>query len=83
MRVAAYGSDALDAEIEWLDWVACRLQERHDEAAKAAVDVQPNVVLLRKLAKSDDVVLASVWEIYRRSYELKERGVFADRLCRK
>ena len=81
--VAADRSDALDPEVERRRREPGSLEEGHDEAAQAAVDVQTDAVLRCELPENDDVVLASVWEIYRRSYELKERGVFADRLCRK
>lgn len=71
VRVAANSGDALDPEVERLRWVTGCLEERHDEAAKAAVDVKSDAVLGREFAKSDDVVLASVREIDSRSYELK------------
>ena len=62
--VAADRSDSLNSEVKGLHWEASRLQEWHDEAAEAAIDVQTDVVLLSQLAQGDDVVLAAVWEVY-------------------
>ena len=70
VSVAADGGDALDPEIKRCDWETCLLEEGHDEAAQAAVDMEANLVLRGELAQTDDVILASIWEIDGRSYDL-------------
>ena len=64
VRVAADRGDALNPEVEKRGREAGGLEERHDEAAQAAVDVQANVVLRRELPEGDDVVLAAIWEVH-------------------
>jgi hypothetical protein len=64
MSITADARDSIDAEVKRCDWEPCLLEEGHDEAAEAAVDVQPDVALLRELAERDDVVLAPVGEVH-------------------
>ena len=70
VRVAANRSDALDTEVEWLDGETCRLEEGHNEASEAAVDVQTNLVLGSELSERDNVVLVAVREVYCGTNEL-------------
>ena len=72
MSVAADGGDALDPEIKRCDWETCLLEEGHDEAAQAAVDVQADVVLGSKLAERDDIVLAPIGEVDGGANELQK-----------
>jgi hypothetical protein len=62
--IAADARHTLNTEVEGLDREPSLLEERHDEAPEAAVDVQTNVLFLRKLAESDNVVLAPVREVH-------------------
>jgi hypothetical protein len=71
VRVTADASDPLDAEVERSGWEAGLLKEGHDERAEAAINVQTDVVLLRKLTKRDDVVLAAVGEVHCRADDLR------------
>ena len=70
VSVATDAGDPLDPEVEWLHRKSGFLQEWHDEAAQTAVDVQAELVLGRKLAKRDNVILAPVWEVYSGTNEL-------------
>ena len=70
MRVATNSGHTLYPKVERLRRVACCLEEWHDETAQAAIDVKSDVVLGGELAKRYNIVLASVWEIDGRSYEL-------------
>ena len=68
--VTADRSDARHPEVERRGGEARRLEEGHDEAAEAAVDVQADAVPRRKLAQRDDVVLAAVREVNCGAYDL-------------
>lgn len=70
MRVAANGSDTLNPEVKRLYREACRLEEGHDEAAEAAVDVQTDIALLGQFSKCNNIVLAAVWEVNGGTYKL-------------
>ena len=70
MGIAADTGDTLDSEVERPHGEPGLLQERHDEAAQAAVDVQADAVPRRELAQRDDVVLAAVREVNCGAYDL-------------
>jgi hypothetical protein len=70
VSIATDARHSFDTEVERLNREASLLEEWHDEAPKAAIDMQANVVLFRKLAKSNDVVLASIREIHSGTDEL-------------
>lgn len=72
VRITADCSHTLDPEVERFDRIACLLEEGDDKATKAAVNVQAEVVSLCELAKSDDVIFVSVWEVYARSDQLSK-----------
>jgi hypothetical protein len=69
--IAADARDPINAEVKRRDWKPSLLEEGHDEAAKATVDVQPDVALLRELAERDDVILASIGEVHCGADDLK------------
>ena len=70
MCIAADTGDTLDSEVERPYGEPGLLQERHDEAAQAAVDMQTDLVLVRELAKGNDIVLAAIREVDRRANKL-------------
>lgn len=74
--VAADASDALEAEVEELSVEAGALEERHEEGAQAAVDVQRDLALDGELGERGDVVDDAVWEVGRGADE--EDGVAVD-----
>lgn len=47
-------------------------QEGDDERAETAVDVKTNVVLGSKRAECDDIILITIREVDRGTYELRE-----------
>lgn len=69
--VTADRGDTVHSEVESLDREAVVLKERHDKAAQTAINVQPDVVLLCKLAQCDNVILATIREIDCRPYDLE------------
>ena len=71
MCIAADTGDTLDSEVERPHGEPGLLQERHDEAAQAAVDVQADLVLGRELGEPDDIVLAPIREVHRGANELR------------
>lgn len=70
MSVAANAGYTLDSEVERLDREASFFQERHDEAAQAAIHMQTNFVLSGKFSESDNVVLVPVREVDSRAHDL-------------
>lgn len=81
VRVAADARHARHAEVEGLHRPETGLlDERHDEAAQAAVDVQTNVILLSERAECGDVVLVAVGEVDGRADELVDEMSYAQ--CR-
>ena len=70
VSIATNAGDPLDPEVEWLYGESGFLKEWHYEAAQTAVDMQAELVLGRKLAKRDNVILAPVWEVYSGTNEL-------------
>ena len=72
MCIAADTGDTLDSEVERPYGEPGLLQERHDEAAQAAVDVQADVVLGSKLAERDNIVLAPIGEVDGGANELQK-----------
>ena len=70
MSITTDTRDALDTKVEGFDREAGFLNERHDEAAQAAVDVKTDLVLVRELAKGNDIVLAAIREVDRRANKL-------------
>lgn len=71
VRITTDTCHTRNSEIERLNSKTSFLQERHDEAAKATVHVKTNLVLQRKFAEGDDVILISVREVYGRANNLK------------
>lgn len=65
MCVTADGGNALNSEIEGFYGESGFLEEGHDETTQTAVDVKPDVILLRQCTETDNVILASVWEVDR------------------
>lgn len=70
MRITADTRHTRHTEIEWSGGEACLLQKRHDEAAQAAVDMESDAFLHRKLAESDNIVLSAIREVYCRANQL-------------
>ena len=77
MRITADARHAFDTEVEGQQLEAlivcetCGLDKGHDERAQAAVDVHADIVLVRELPESHDVVLAPVGEVNCRPNELR------------
>ena len=72
MSVATDAGDTLYPEVERTDGETGFLQERHDEAAQAAVYVHADLVLVRKLCECDNVVLAPIREVHCRAHKLRD-----------
>lgn len=82
MRIAANCSHALHTEVEWLNGESSLLKEWHDEASKAAIDMKTDVVLLRKLAQSNNIVLAAIREVDSRADDLEKEGEYNEtKIC--
>ena len=63
MCVTADRSHALNSEIEWFYLEARLLEERHDEAAQTAINMQAYLVPLCEFAKCYNIILASIRKI--------------------
>ena len=70
MSITTDTRNTLNAEVEGLDREASLLDEWHNEAAQAAVDMQTDLVLVRELAKGNDIVLAAIREVDCRANKL-------------
>ena len=63
VSIATDTCDTLDGKVEGLNREASLLNERHDEATQATIDVQADLVLVREFAECNDVVLAAIGEV--------------------
>ena len=73
MCVAADARHAAHAEVEGREGPESRLlDERHDERAQAAVDMQADVVPVRKVAEGGNIVGIAVREVDRGADELDD-----------
>lgn len=70
VSVATNAGHTLDPEVERLDREASLFQERHDEAAEAAIHMQAYFVLGGKFSEGDNVVLVPVREVDSRAHNL-------------
>lgn len=70
MSITTNGGDTIHPEVERLRRKSGHLQEGHDEAPETAIHVEANVVSSGKSSETDDIILAAVGEIDRRTYDL-------------
>jgi hypothetical protein len=70
--ITADARHTLDTEIEWARGEAGALEEGHDKAAKATVNMHANVVFLRERAERYNVILVSVGEVNCGSNKLQD-----------
>jgi hypothetical protein len=72
VRIAADARYPLDTEVEWACREAGALEEGHDEATEATVNMHANVVFLRERAERYNVILVSVGEVNCGSNKLQD-----------
>jgi hypothetical protein len=62
--VAGDAGDTLETEIEEFGLKACSLEERNEERAQAAVDMQRDLLLDSQLRQCSDIIDDSVREVW-------------------